>query len=154
MNLTLKRALIFFSLSLNIGFIIYSAYSYFDGTKSRFKTHDMIGYEILEHAHVDAAVKEKALAAIDEFNNSLLLLNKEIITSKLELLAFYAESEKLFNGGIEGKRENYMDLLNRRNTVIHGHFLQMRKILGSDASREFFSELHEHMDRHLNRHGN
>ena len=154
MNITLKRVLIFFSISLNIGFIVYSTYGYLEGTKSRFKTHDMIGYEILEHAHVDAAVKEKALAAIDDFNNSLLLLNKEIINSKLELLALYAESEKIFNEGIERKREKYMNLLNRRNTLIHEHFLQMRKTLGSDASREFFSELHEHMDRHLNRHKN
>ena len=154
MNLTLKRVLIFFSLSLNIGFIVYSTYGYFEGTKSRFKTHDMIGYEILEHAHLAASVKEKALAAIDEFNNSLLLLNKEIITSKLELLALYAEPEKLFNEGIEGKKEKYINLLSRQNVLIHQHFLQMRQTLGTDGSREFFSELHEHMDRHLNRHRN
>lgn len=154
MNLTLKRALIFFSLSLNIGFIVYTAYGYFEGTKSRFKTHDMISYEILEHTHIEAALKERALAAIDDFNNSLLVLNKEIIASKLEMLALYAESEKLFNEGIEGKREKYMSLLSRQNTLIHEHFLQMRKILESEASREFFNELREHMDRHLNRHKN
>jgi hypothetical protein len=153
-NLTLKRVLIFFSVSLNIGFIVYSAYGYLEGSKSRFKTHDMIGYEILGHTHIEAGVKEKALTAIDDFNNSLLLLNKKIIASKLELLALYAEPEKPFNEGIEGKREKYMNLLSRQNVLIHEHFLQMRKILGFDGSREFFSELHEHMDRHLNRHKN
>jgi hypothetical protein len=114
----------------------------------------MIGYEILEHTHIDAAIKEKALAAIDDFNNSLLLLNKEIIASKLELLALYAEPEKPFNERVKGKRGKYMSLLSRRDILIHEHFLQMKKILGSEASREFFNELHEHMDRHLNRHKN
>ena len=154
MNLTLKRILIFFSLSLNIGFIVYSTCGYIEGTKSRVKTHDMIGYEILGHTHIEGSIKEKALAAIDEFNSSLLLLNKKIIASKLELLALYAEPEKLFNEDIEGKRGEYMNLLSRQNALIHEHFLQIRKILGTDASREFFNELHEHMDRHLNRHKN
>ena len=154
MNRTLKWVLIFFSLTLNIGFIVYSTYSYFEGFKSRFRTHDMIGSEILEHTHIDASVKAKALVAIDNFNSSLLSLNKEIIPSKLELLAIYAEREKLFDEGIEEKREKHTNLLNRRNTLIHEHFLQMRKILGSDGSKEFFTELHEHMDRHLNRHNN
>lgn len=154
MKLTLKRALIFFSVSLNIGFIVYSTYGCFEGTKSRFKTHDMIGSEILGHTHIETAVKEKALAAIDDFNNSLLVLNKKIITSKLELLALYAEPENIFDKGIEGKRGEYMNLLSHQNALIHEHFLKMRRTLGSDASREFFSELHEHMDRHLNRHRN
>lgn len=154
MNLTLKRVLIFFSVSLNIGFLFYSTYSYFEGTKSRFKTHDMIGYEILGHTHIETAIKEKAMIIIDDFNNDLLSLNKKIIMSKLELLVFYAEPEKLFNEGIKGKREKYMKLLKDQNELIHEHFLQMRRILGTNASREFFNELHEHMDRHLSRHKN
>lgn len=145
MSLTLKRVLILFSVSLNIGFIVYAVWAYMDDPVSRYKAHATIAGEALARTQAPPDVKQAAQRAIGDFDREISRLHEKMRQSRLRTIGLMAQPGDLPLIELEQVRLDHERMLLERTAMLNSHLINLRQILGPEASQTYFRELRDRL---------
>jgi uncharacterized membrane protein len=144
-SLTLKRVLILFSVSLNIGFLVYSVWAYMDNPVSQYKAHATIAGEALAQTDAPPDVRQAAQRAIEDFDREIASLHEKMRQSRLRTIGLMAQPGDLPLIELEQVRQDYERMLLERTALLNNHLIKLRQILGPEASPTYFGELRDRL---------
>lgn len=142
MNLTMKRLLILFSVSLNIGFVAFTAYNVLHKPPSRWQMFETMFTESLAKTSAPPEALAMAWAERNRFADQIFALKDVSRRTKLERLELFAAKGPLEMERMQANSDKHMSIYADRDALLQRHFLNLREILGDEQSVVFFTELH------------
>ena len=148
MNLLHKRILIFFSVALNIGFVIMAVFMFFNHP-GRF--HGESGIEkIIQKLDLTEEQQENALKCIHRLRIAVENQEADIREARDNLIHMASK-----NGPLDQQRMNELcDVIDQeetdKNRLFLSHVVEMRNLLGDEKGARFYSLLLEHLENKNN----
>lgn len=148
--MTLKRLLILFSVSLNIGFVAFTAYNVLHKPAPRWQMFETLFSESLAKTNAPPETKARALAEQNRFAEEFSALKDVSRRAKLQRLELFAAQGALDKDRMQANSDERMAIYAERDALLQQHFLNMRDILGGEQSALFFNELRARLGAKLN----
>lgn len=146
MTLLTKRLLIFFSVALNIGFVLFALTTSY---RCHYITHEQRTLneltDIIRSLELPDASEKEALDAIMKFNGLISDYKKDLSGARNDVMASLAQKEEPDRAHLDKLIARVEELEKGKRGMFMAHTLELRKILGNDKGPEFFSRL---MKRH------
>jgi hypothetical protein len=140
-----KRILIFFSVALNIGFVIMVLFHTFD----RAMTGDERRWEelttIVRELNLTEAESERIIEIMSDFRKEMNALDKADKTARMEALDCLTWPEPLDRDHLHERMQVSTQLFQKKQALFESHVLIMRRELGNEKGAEFFSRVREHI---------
>ncbi len=143
MNIYLKRSLIGFSLALNIGFLAAAGIIYWKHPPTHQYKYSVTARELIHGFSLPAEQNQKITACLDEFIDKMSVTGMGLYQRQNDMLTLLSAPGGLDRDKFESLCTEQKDLFSKKMETLRDHFLKMRKLLGEEKSREFFSALQD-----------
>ncbi len=145
MKLIYKRTLIFFSVALNIGFLVMALFHTLDRTM----TGDERRWEelttIVRELNLTEAESERIIEIMADFRKEVSTLDETDKTARMEALDCLTRPEPLDRDHLHERMQVSTQLSRKKQELFESHVLIMRRELGNEKGAEFFSRVREHI---------
>ncbi|WP_024336044.1 hypothetical protein [Desulfotignum balticum] len=145
MKLVYKRTLIFFSVALNIGFMVMALFHTFDRAMTRDERRWEELTTIVRELNLTEAESERIIEIMADFRKEVTALDKADKTARMEALDCLTWPEPLDQDHLHECMQVSTQMFQKKQELFEFHVLIMRRELGNEKGAEFFSRVREHI---------
>ncbi len=145
MKLVYKRIPIFFSVALNIGFLVIALFHTFDRAMTRDERRREELTTIVRELNLTEAESERIIEIMADFRKEVTALDKADKIARMEALDCLTWPEPLDQNYLHERMQISTQLSRKKQELFESHVLIMRRELGNEKGAEFFSRVREHI---------
>ncbi|BBO83682.1 hypothetical protein [Desulfosarcina ovata] len=141
MKLTYKRILIFFSVALNIGFVVVALTLVWQHAKPAHQRSWREIVDVVDQLALPASESEVALDNIRVFRSEFDQLDQDLKTARGDILRLLARKGPLDREQLHGLMAVADACVKRKSERFEVHVMALRQLLGDEKGAQFFSLL-------------
>ena len=145
MNTAVKRAMVLFSVALNIGFISIAAYQFLDQPEKREDRRWQNMMVILDEMALPQSRKAEVIERLSDFRKNYKVLGRQIRQSRRDAMGVLAEPAPLDLDRLNELAENAQTLAQEKQKMLRAHVLELNRLLGDEQRARFYHQILENI---------
>lgn len=141
MNTTLKRILIIFSITLNIGFVITAAIMIYNHPIRPWERHLAYSENAIKHLNLTPEKEKSMLTKIIDFHQKIDDAKKDFKTSRTKILSVLAKPGPTDLAQFKSASNEIQQKHGQLHEIVRSHVLKLRQELGDKNGARYFQEL-------------
>ena len=146
MNLTVKRILVIFSITLNIGFVIMALILFYNHPRAHHPNKKM-RLEILSHLDLPADVEKSVAKSMEKMESSHMNFINRLHQVRNEAITLLSQPKPVNKKRFEVLNDKINDLTIQQNHVLQEHLIEIRNQMGDEKGARFFSEMLKQVEK-------
>ena len=146
MTLFHKRLLVFFSVALNIGFVIMAVVMVLNHPKSHHGRTSREVLRIVERLDLAATQKESVIKEITGFKSQMGDHDRDLKKARLDIIRLLAKDGPLDSERLHQLFTVAMDRERQKSDAFETHVVTLRRQLGDEKGARFFTRLLAHLE--------
>lgn len=144
MRLTTKRMLVFFSVALNVGFVIVALTLAYQHSISHRERSWRKVVDIVDRLDLPADQSQAVLETIRQFRDTVDLADRDLRRARGDVMDFLAQDGPVDPAALHRLMVVADGQGRRKSDLFEAHVLKLRRILGDAKGAQFFSLLRQH----------
>jgi len=145
-TLSQKRLLVFFSIALNVGFVVMAVAMAVHHPKP-FRERawqDLIG--IVQDLNLPAEQEDAVMANMQQFRETMDRYERDLKQARGDILRFLASDGPIDENRLHLLIETAQSREKRKSDAFEAHVIELRSLLGNEKGARFFSLLQAHLE--------